>query len=432
MLNVEIKLASARAQLILDKPFLGALVLRLPLVAANPDWCKTTATDAKSLYYNSEYIEQLSNDELQFVLTHEALHCGLLHFIRRGSRKRHLWDLACDYAINPILIAEGLVHPPNALYFHEYKNMSAEEIYPMLDDSHNDMETMDQHLYDQGEGGQHDDHDKSDGDGDGESQMRDRKDEKNDSNSKSNDKRKLQQDPNLNTQTDASPKEQPGGLAAQPEPLTASEKETLATQWQQRLAGAAQQAMQAGKLGGELKRLVDHLLQPRLSWRALLAQHMNQMARDDYNYQRPSSRREGSAIFPSLRSSQANVFAIVDTSGSINQQQLNEFISEIDYIKAQIRAKITLHACDSKLAESGPWVFEAWEQCNLPESISGGGGTDFRPAFEWIDQQDISPEAVVFFTDADGIFPEINPSYPVIWLVKGRLPVPFGDRIQLN
>ena len=52
------------------------------------------------------------------------------------------------------------------------------------------------------------------------------------------------------------------GPAGAPEPLTPDERETLAVQWQNRMAGAAQQAMQAGKLGGELRRMIDHLLQP--------------------------------------------------------------------------------------------------------------------------------------------------------------------------
>ncbi|MCU7958997.1 MAG: hypothetical protein KZQ58_03165, partial [gamma proteobacterium symbiont of Bathyaustriella thionipta] len=54
--HLETKLAAARTRLILDKPFLGALVLRLPMIAANPDWCRTTATDARKFYYNPAYI----------------------------------------------------------------------------------------------------------------------------------------------------------------------------------------------------------------------------------------------------------------------------------------------------------------------------------------------------------------------------------------
>ena len=84
--DVETKLAAARTRLILDKPFLGALVLRLPAAAADPKWCPTTATDARRLYYNEEYVGALDLEQVQFVLAHEALHCALSHFARRGHR----------------------------------------------------------------------------------------------------------------------------------------------------------------------------------------------------------------------------------------------------------------------------------------------------------------------------------------------------------
>ncbi|MEL0586988.1 MAG: hypothetical protein AAES65_19225 [Candidatus Thiodiazotropha sp. (ex. Lucinoma kazani)] len=94
-----------------------------------------------------------------------------------------------------------------------------------------------------------------------------------------------------------------GSTATQPPPLTPDEAETLNIQWQQRLAGAAQQAMQVGKLDGAMARIVDHLLQPQLPWRLLLARYMTAIARDDFSYMRPS-RREGDFILPSLRSNQ--------------------------------------------------------------------------------------------------------------------------------
>ena len=86
-------------------------------------------------------------------------------------------------------------------------------------------------------------------------------------------------------------------------------------QWQQRLAGAAQQAMQAGKLSGSLARLVDHLLQPQLPWRMLLARYLTAIARDDYSYMRPS-RREGEAIPWHARSPRAMAGSLRESSSS--------------------------------------------------------------------------------------------------------------------
>jgi predicted metal-dependent peptidase len=197
------------------------------------------------------------------------------------------------------------------------------------------------------------------------------------------------------------------------------------------MAGAAQQAMQAGKLGGELARMIDHLLQPQLPWRMLLARYMTAVSRDDYSYSRPS-RREGDYVLPSLRSRQTDLVVAVDTSGSIKDSEIQEFIEEIDALKGQVRARVTLLPCDAALCEGAPFRFEPWEQFSRPDEIKGGGGTSFVPVFQWVEKEGIQPDLLLYFTDADGEFPKQEPHYPVIWLVKGRSKVPWGQRIQLN
>ncbi len=431
-------------------------MLRLPLQAADPSWCPTTGTDAKKFYYNPDYVAELRNDEAQFVLAHEALHCALSHFARRGHRIKHRWDIACDYAINPLLADEGLTPPPGALMLSEYRGMTAEEIYPLIED--NDMsETLDQHLYDKqdqtSEGGQDQQQDplqqeskktESGGEGEGESpQPQTNGTEQQDT--PEQDSAQSQQDSGqgssgLPQQHDdhQQPHQQPSNSAppdrqeAEPEPLNEAEKDSLQTQWQQRLAGAAQQAQQAGKMTEGMARMIDFFLQPTLPWRVLLARYMNSISRDDYSYTRPSSRRGDPSIYPSLRSAQMNVVVAVDVSGSIHRDELNEFIAEIDSLKSQVRAKVTLMTCDSQLTDESPWVFEAWEYCRLPEKIKGGGGTDFNPVFDWVDDQNMKPDLLVYFTDAQGRFPQYEANYPVIWLVKGKNPIPWGQRIQLN
>ncbi|MCW8947320.1 MAG: VWA-like domain-containing protein, partial [Sedimenticola sp.] len=217
----------------------------------------------------------------------------------------------------------------------------------------------------------------------------------------------------------------------QPPPLTSKEQEQLAIQWTQRLTGAHQQALQAGKMGGEMGRMIGHLLQPQIPWRMLLAQYMTATARDDYNWARPS-RREGDAILPSLRSNELKVIVALDTSGSISEAEMNLFVSELDALKGQAHARLTLLACDATLSDDTPWITEPWEQFLLPREFKGGGGTDFKPVFEWIEQNDSNADLLIYFTDAQGHFPDHEPRMPVIWLVKGRAEVPWGQRIQLN
>lgn len=420
--DVETKLSAARTRLILDKPFLGALVLRLPMYAASKSWCPTTATDARAFYYNREYIANHNVDEVQFILAHEALHCALSHFARRQHRQKKRWDVACDLAINPLLIAEGLKAPADVLFLPQFAEMTAEEIYPLLDENP-DQDTPDKHIYDddESEGGQQG---SGGGGGEGEQQAGTNPQQNEESSEQSGGRPQEEHRDSEQGQSD-------GDEVEQPKPLTSDEREQLSISWRQRMAGAAQQAMQAGKMGGALARIIDHLLQPQLPWRMLLARYMNVTARDDYSYFRPS-RREGDAIFPSLRSHEISVVVALDTSGSISDEEITEFLSEVNAIKGQARAKITLLACDAELAEGGPWLFEPWEEFKLPREFKGGGGTDFRPVFEAVDNEVIRPDLLVYFTDAEGEFPEREPVYPVIWLVKGKLPVPWGQRIQLN
>jgi hypothetical protein len=305
----------------------------------------------------------------------------------------------CDLAINPLLADEGLTPPPDALRLAEYAGMSAEEIYPCLDEDDR-LETHDQHLYDH-EGGEEGGGREPEPERDG-----------------------APRDPGRGAEPTT------GAQRAQaPSPLTPAEAERLAQQWRQHLAGAAQAARQHGELPAALARLVDRLLAPQLPWRTLLAQYLGAVARDDFSYQRPS-RREGPAILPTLHSHRLDLVAVVDTSGSIDDALLRGFVAELDALKSQLNARVTLHACDRALAADGPWTSEPWEALTLPDGLAGGGGTDFTPPFAWVDRAGLRPDMLVYFTDADGRFPPAPPGYPVLWVVRGPRPVPWGLRVQ--
>lgn len=383
-MDIETRLAAARTRLILDKPFLGALTLRLPLEETSASWCKTTQSDGKTLFYNARYINALPVAEVQFALAREALHCALLHFYRRGNRDAELWRAACNFAVNSILIHDGLAPPPDVHYIAEYDGLTAEEIFPLLQKNQDDRQSS--------EGS-----------------------ERRESGQGRQDKKPGQ-----------------GGNYSPPPTVNPGDMELLAAQWRQRLAAAAQQALHAGKLSESMARLVDVMLQPRLPWRSVLAQYLSVTARNDYSYTRPSSRRGGPAILPGMRSEEIDLVVAVDTSGSIGDDEINQFFDEINAIKGQIRARVVLLCCDTTISEPFPVVFEPWESFTFEAEIKGGGGTDFRPVFTWINQQDIKPQALVYFTDACGSFPEAEPDWPTLWLVKGKQAVPFGARIQLN
>jgi predicted metal-dependent peptidase len=422
-LAAEGKLAAARTRLILDKPFLGALVLRLPLKPAGA-WCRTTATDARAFYYNPNWIENLTSAEVQFALAHEALHCALGHFARRGHRVQRKWDLACDFAINPLLMDEGLMPPLDAQVIDLYRGMAAEEIYPCIDDDL-DSEMLDDHVWDSDEGGE--------GGGQGEQQSEAQgkggSDNKEDGGAAPSEE--IDPDTGGNSPQKVGAGSTAGDEDGPPPPLTAQEKEQLQQQWQRHLAAAAQRAREAGKLSGSLARLSEAALAAQVSWRALLAQYLTQVGRDDYTWLRPS-RREGEVIWPSLRSHSGDIHVAIDVSGSVSAADLASFLGEMNALKGTMPVRITLFACDTTLAADAPWVFESWDELRLPRQFSGGGGTAFTPVFEWIERSGQQPDSLVYFTDAEGEFPAQPPNYPVLWLVKGKAPVPWGRRIQLN
>lgn len=404
------KLSAARTRLIMERPFLGALVMHLPLKVGG-EGCTTTGTDAQAFYFNPGFIENLSLAQTQFVLAHEAMHCAMGHPHRRNHRVKRRWDVACDHAVNLILIEEGLKPPLHGILADQnYMTLSAEEIYPLIPED-TPEESFDQHLFDS----------------DNESGA-------------SPDENERQDDPDAGEaggqgkegQSEAEEKQGSGSQASQkPNELSPAEREELAEQWKNRLAAAAQAARQAGKLSQSMMRWVDGLLAPSLPWRALLARYFAVNQRDDYSWRRPS-RREGDALLPRLSSEGIEVVAAIDTSGSISDDELRQFVTELDALKGQVRARVTLLACDNHVADAAPWEFEPWDTMQLPSELSGGGGTDFRPVFDWVEQENRSPNMLVYFTDAEGDFPQLPPYYPVIWLVKGKGAVPWGERVQLN
>jgi predicted metal-dependent peptidase len=417
--EIRTKLAAARTRLILERPFIGALVMHLPLTEAGAHRCRTIATDARALYFNPDYIAGLTLAETQFVLAHEALHCALAHFARRSHRIRKRWDVACDHAVNLILIQDGMRPPPGVLANTDFLGLTAEEIYPLIPFDTGEV-PFDGHLFEPSS-------DPPDGmaraqDGGGRRPVRrperactaDAKDEGCDA-------------------ADTSPRQEPHEPEAPPlrAPAHPGAAEALAQRWQSRLASAAQAARQAGRLSDSLARSLEHLIQPRMPWRALLARFLMSVARDDYSFQR-SSRRDRDALLPRLASGEINLFIALDTSGSIGDEEMREFASEVNALKGQVRANLVVHACDDALSPAGPWHFAPWDPLTLPGSLSGGGGTRFNPVFEWIEREHLRPDLMLYFTDAQGEFPGAAPPYPVIWLVKGRAGVPWGERIQLD
>ncbi|HVK10578.1 MAG TPA: hypothetical protein VM597_17560 [Gemmataceae bacterium] len=137
-------LSAARARLILGRDarsaFFACLVLRL---TPEVDWdCETMATDGRVLDYNPRFVTGLGPDELVGVLAHEVMHNALAHPGRRGLRDPTQWNVACDLAVNPLLVQAGFALPASRLmpgagaYAHLPPGRSADEYYALLGPVH--------------------------------------------------------------------------------------------------------------------------------------------------------------------------------------------------------------------------------------------------------------------------------------------------------
>src|SRR6202522_253596 len=126
-----LRIQKARTSLILDHPFFGSLLFRLK--GRECRLIQTMATDGVSLFYNPDFVETLNTATLAGTLAHEVMHPALNHHVRRSGRDPKLWNQACDYAINPLLVDAGLSLPDGVLLDNRFRGMSAEQIYNLLE-----------------------------------------------------------------------------------------------------------------------------------------------------------------------------------------------------------------------------------------------------------------------------------------------------------
>jgi hypothetical protein len=107
----------------------------------------------------------------------------------------------------------------------------------------------------------------------------------------------------------------------------------------------------------------------------------------------------------------------VDTSGSIGKRELEQFAAEISAISEETQPE-AIHVAYCDAAVQSIQQFGPAEP--VPFEPKGGGGTDFRPAFEWVAENDFAPICLIYLTDlCCDSFPE-TPEYPVLWVTDSR------------
>lgn len=338
----------------------------------------TAATDGRTIFVNPAFFGALTPDEQDGLLAHEVLHAALLHIGRRGGRDPQLWNVAADIVINGMLIKDGYSLPQGGLRNQQLEHLSVEEAYEKLLQQQEQPAPADADLLDQ------------------------------------------------------APDDAAGQGAGDPTDSEANAK-ALERHWQhaQQQARLRAEAAQIGTAPGGFARELGALAPGRLDWRSVLWRFLVKSPSDFQDYDR---RFVGRGLYlETISSDNLTVVVAVDTSGSIDQNAVQVFLSEVQTIlRSYPHLRCELYYADTALY--GPHRLSA--SGALPQVI-GGGGTDFRPFFARLPHHRPPWEAsvAIYMTDGYGTFPERPPRCPVLWVVTpdgidlDRFP--FGQTVRL-
>lgn len=375
------QLSKAKGRLVLQHPFFATLLLRTEIVVTEDPAIPLAATDGDHMYFNKAFLETLSVEDLMCVMCHEVGHDSLLHSIRLGLRDPQVWNMACDHAINLMLIDQGFRCPASVpggwLADPKYKGMTADRIY-------DDLRRNPPPPSGGGSGKP------GPGSGNGRDWLH----------------------------GDVLPNK-----ASSPAEQAAAE-----TRAKQRVASAANMARMAGKLHGELARMVDECLEAKVNWTDVLRDCMLKVVKSRESWNR-RNRRFTSVFLPTRHERKMGpIIFIPDTSGSMWGDDMEKICSEMAHCASQTQPEnIRVIWADTRVA--GEQVFDPVEFAFDKLKPVGGGGTDMRVPLKYAEQYD--PQVVVLMTDGYSPFPD-NVPYELIMIVTTDTPMPdIGEVIRI-
>jgi predicted metal-dependent peptidase len=208
-------------------------------------------------------------------------------------------------------------------------------------------------------------------------------------------------------------------------------------EWQQAVAGALAVARAQGKLPAAMEHMFNSLLEPKVDWtdhiRGLVARRVGS---GGYDYRKPDRRLITRDIVIPGRSGFGVECVVIgcDSSGSIYADPgcIEQFFAECKGILEDLRPRrIYLVWCDAKVHRVDELVDPGDLESARVKGAIGGGGTDFRPVFRWVENNHLNPDCMLYLTDMMGKFPDSAPRYPVIWGSTTDLPAPFGDVVRI-
>ncbi|MFA5233071.1 MAG: VWA-like domain-containing protein [Sulfurimonas sp.] len=318
------------------------------------------------LEYNSDFLERLTSAEMEFVFANGAMHASLSHETRKNGRSGWLWQIATDYAINDMLVENDLVRPDEAHYSKRFSGLYAEEIYAQLK----------------------------------EDILRDELEYEADD---------IDDVQNQNS----------------------SEEQVFEEQLYDEFAKAVfEEEIKNGEAPSSIERFFKLTCNGKINWRDELKAALERFHKDDYTLLPPSKKFLHMNLYiPSSVSQRFNLVVAIDTSGSVDEKLLGEFLNELNFLTNTIsNYQIELLLCDDKIV-----LHKTFYSGDILEvEINGGGATDFRPVFEFVENELEDVKLLIYFSDLEGVFPKDEPNYAIKWVSPKEADVPFGEVIILR
>ena len=309
----------SRAKLLFVHPFFATIIMTTPC-KADPG-IPTARTDGLSIHYNPTFVSGLTTDEAVFLWLHEAGHIIFNHGGRLQHRDPEVWNWACDFAINRMLVSAGLTIIKGGLYDKQYDGMSEDQIYEKL-------------MQDVKKGG-----------GKGKPD-------------------RLGQD------------------VKAPADGSAAGLEKVRRAIQEKIAQAASMARLSGKMTGELEKFVADILNPKVPWQDLLRDYMTRVTKDDESWSR-RNRRFADVYMPSRWSqSMGKLGFIGDISGSVTHEEHSKIAAEATSI-ARTTSPASVHVVLADTENKWERVYEQGEEVTW-EPVRGGG-TDMRVPLRYME-----------------------------------------------
>ena len=387
-------LEADRFLLLKEQPFIGSILIRQNLIPVADSRCPTASTDGQNIFVNPKFYLSRRPEERRFVLAHEVWHTVYLHFLRRKGRDRERFNVAADMEVNRMLCQEGFKAPKDVLLPPEkWRALNAEEIYARLPKKEKRKKPFDVHL--------------EPGDPCGE--------------------------PGAPGQIPAAGAPENEAAVIDPDYQVDFGNHPEEKVREMVVEAAVQYERHQGFLPGNLDRIVGQFRAGKLHWKELLAQFVTGCFGGSRRWLPPNRRYVSSGLYlQSRRDSRLQAVLAIDTSGSTGGD-LPRFASElVNLLDTFGQYELKVICCDRQIQSVETFTQETPFDGRAVK-FKGGGGTSFRPVFDYLKKNPGEEQILIYFTDGYGDIPE-KPPYPVLWVItrNGSNRVPWGSEIKLD